>query len=193
MLVISPPQPVDKETTWVNTLLSAGLKLFHIRKYNFTTEEMKRYLDRIDGRFANRLVLHSHDHLAEEFGINRLHVNEHRRCEGVHKAYRNKYHLSTSTHDIETFNALSSVWDYAFLSPVFESISKPEYGKTNAVFPQLKQRSNTTVKLVGLGGITPQNGQLVKACGADDVAMLGSIWQAKNPLQIYIQCRDQLY
>lgn len=78
--------------------------------------------------FRHRLVLHSHHQLALEFGINRIHFTEKNRVatsEEHLKKWKEKFSLSTSIHQMSDFEELSSVFDYAFFDPIFESISNP--------------------------------------------------------------------
>ena len=188
ILIISPEQALDGETTYTNAFFQHGLDLFHVRKYDFSTEEMKTYLDRIDINYRSQLVLHSHYDLADAYGIKRLHFGEKKREEQIHKNF-SKYIRSTSVHNINDFNTLSADWIYAFLSPIFPSISKKNYGQGSNVLTELARRQNFTVGLVALGGIEAQNINKIRTQGADSIALLGTIWQSKNPLKEYIKCR----
>jgi thiamine-phosphate pyrophosphorylase len=186
IVIISPEEPALNETAFVNSFFENGLDLFHVRKYGFSDTEMQRYLNAIDLKFRNQIVSHSHFHLAKELGIHRLHFRE---AERMKKSYLSfpDYTLSTSVHSIEDFNALDKVWKYAFLSPVFPSISKSGYGEHTSVLDDLKRRSNTEVGLIGLGGIDQNN---YKSVLADGVALLGSIWISDNPLNAFLKCRS---
>ena len=189
MILLSPARPVLDEQHQLQHFLEAGLPLYHIRHYTFDEEQMRAYLSGIPARYRDRLVLHSHFHLAKAFGINRLHVREADRVQRNHEAYIGSFILSTSVHSMDCFNALASCWAYAFLSPVFPSISKQGYGMSHTVLDQFHLRRNTAVGLVGLGGINAHNYQQVLAAGADDVAFLGGIWDAPCPLSTF----DTLY
>ncbi len=76
IILLSPEQPVTDESAIVNTLLERGLSLFHIRKYQLTDTEMLAYVNDINRDYRKQLVLHSHFHLANELGIERLHGRE---------------------------------------------------------------------------------------------------------------------
>jgi len=188
IVIISPEARVANETLYVNSFFENGLDLFHIRKYEFSDNEIQNYLDGIDKKFRSRVVLHSHFHLAKELGVNRLHFREDDR---LRKSYLNYegHQLSTSVHSIEDFNKLDELWQYAFLSPAFPSISKADYGAGHNVFNEFKRKSNRNVKLIGLGGIHTENCQKVLENGADGIALLGSIWQSQDPLNTFLSCR----
>ena len=76
-------------------------------------------------RFRERVILHDHFELAEEYGLRGIHLkyNEARTFTG-----RNRFaHVSVSCHSFEEIDALPFEPNYVFLSPVFDSISKPGY------------------------------------------------------------------
>lgn len=188
IVIISPEARVANETLYVNSFFENGLDLFHVRKYEYSDNEMQNYLDGIDKKFRSRIVLHSHFNLAKELGVNRLHFREDDR---LRKSYLNYegYQLSTSVHSIEDFNKLDELWQYAFLSPVFQSISKAGYGEHHTVLIELKRKKNKNVKLIALGGIQAENCKQVMDNPADGIALLGSIWQSQDPLNTFLSCR----
>jgi len=192
IIVFSPEQEAEKEAYWINELFANGLSYFHIRKYWLSDVAMRDYISQVDEDYRHRLVLHSHYNLAEEFGLVRLHFREESRLNGEHSNFQGKYILSTSTHSIEEFNALGTEWTYAFLSPVFPSISKLGYGAEDNILNDLEQRTNKNVQLIGLGGIDENNIDIVLKSGADGVAMLGNIWQSLHPVQSFLKCKNNL-
>ena len=169
-------------------LLENGLENLHIRKYDLTDMEVIQLINSIPMTFRKALVLHSHHHLANELGINRLHFNSHLR-DNVSKNGFKKYQLSCSVHHISEFNSLGSYWEYALLSPVYPSLSKPGYGLNKSVISQLVDRKNRQVSLVALSGINKENIDNTLQMGFDAVALMGSIWNSENPLETFHACR----
>ncbi|MBD0724347.1 thiamine phosphate synthase [Flavobacterium sp. L1I52] len=188
MIIISNPIAVANEIKTVHALFENGLELFHIRKPEFSEEEMKAFVAAIGLEFRNRLVLHSYHHLAKEFGINRIHFSSTNRPDNFSKP--NGFTVSTSTHSIEEFNALSEDFGYAFLSPVFKSISKENYEPKTNWATEIKKRINFQTKLIGLGGIQDTNLHQALQLGFDEVALLGSIWNSENPIQNFKLCQQ---
>lgn len=99
------------------------------------------------------------------------------------------YH-STSVHNIDDFNDLKHSYNYTFLSPIFPSISKPNYFPKINHFKTLKQRTNFDTKLVALGGISPENIQHALESGFDNVALLGTLWNSSNPIENFKKCQQ---
>ena len=193
MIVITNPSSVINEIKIIHSLFEAGLELLHIRKPDYSEEKMKAFLSEIKVVFRTRLILHNHHQLAEDFGLNRFHFSEKDRKKTKPnrflKPVRFPLTISTSTHSIDEFNALSNVFDYAFLSPVFPSISKENYQSKEDLLEALKKRTNFNTKLIALGGIQSKNINQVHNAGFDDIALLGSIWNSSNPLANFKLCQ----
>ncbi|NPA08700.1 MAG: thiamine phosphate synthase [Chlorobi bacterium] len=191
IVVITPEELVQNETEIINALFEEGLDLLHIRKPFINSKENKDFIQNIHSEFHHQLVLHSHYDLAENFNISRFHFREIDRRNDLFKSFTDKT-ISTSVHDIETFNELSEDWEYAFISPVFPSISKKGYGENSNILYEIKKRNNSNVKLIALGGIHENNISEVFNSRVDGVALLGAIWESNEPLDIFKKCRKSV-
>lgn len=188
MIVISNPVSIPNEIHFIHSLFEEGLLLFHIRKPDFSEEEMKMFLSEIGLEFRNRLVLHSQHQLASAFGINRIHFTEKERTNPFRVSNPERI-KSTSTHIIEDFNSLENEFDYAFLSPIYPSISKQHYVSNVNHLEDIEKRTNFSTKLIALGGISPENSKKTLEKGFEDVALLGSIWNSRNPIENFKLCQ----
>lgn len=191
IIVITPEDIVQNETELINELFQEGLNLLHIRKPFINAEEMTDFIQKIDSKFQSQLVLHSHYDLAENFNISRFHFREIDRQNGLFQSFTDKI-ISTSVHDIETFNELSGNWEYSFISPVFPSISKKGYGENSNILNDIKKRDNSNVKLIALGGINEKNINEIFESEVDGVALLGAIWENDEPLNVFRKCRQSI-
>lgn len=188
ILLLTPDGNVDGETDLINQFFEAGLPLLHIRKKHLSGDDLRRYILAIDVKYRAQLVLHRYHELAQDLHIKHLHFSEALRKSGVHEQYTKDYIWSTSVHSIQDFNSLRTDCCYAFISPIFPSISKRGYGQDSSILSQLKDRHNHQVKLIGLGGIRSTNMSIWKGAGLDGIALLGSIWQDEKPLKQMKQC-----
>ncbi|OXA96309.1 thiamine phosphate synthase [Flavobacterium hercynium] len=191
MIVITNPDAIVNEINIIDSLLEEGLSLLHIRKPGFSAIEMGQFIHQIQLKFRANLVLHTHHELAEDFGITKIHFSESGRKNTLDlpaKFSKPCRYKSTSTHCIENFNMLEN-FDYAFLSPVFKSISKENYFPKKDHFESLRFRTNTTTKIVALGGIDVENIEVTLKNGFDDIALLGAIWNNDNPLKKFKSCQ----
>ena len=76
MIVITSPIAISNEIKIIHSLFEEGLSFLHIRKPDFSETEMESFLLEIGLEYRNRLVLHSHHHLAKKRNINQLHFSE---------------------------------------------------------------------------------------------------------------------
>lgn len=194
MIVISNPIATANEINTIHALFENGLELFHIRKPDFSAFDMKTYISSIALEFRHQLVLHNHHDLANDLGIDRFHLTQKIRreiCPEVLYFFNEKrIRLSTSTHSIEDFNGLGIFFEYAFLSPVFPSISKEKYESKLDLIEAVKHRTNFSTQLVALGGISSENIKTIIVQGFDKVAVLGTIWNSKKPLENFKLCQQ---
>ena len=192
MIVITNPIPIENEIDLIHSLFAEGLDLLHVRKPDYSEEELKRFLSELG--FRSQLVLHQHHQLAEEFGINRIHFREKDRVKISESPARFqkpcRYIKSTSVHSMEDFDALSDVFEYAFLSPVFRSISKENYKPTVDYRIELQKRANHKTKLIALGGLQSENIGQALGFGFDGIALLGTIWNSSKPIENYRLCQQ---
>ncbi|MDF2450263.1 MAG: thiamine monophosphate synthase [Bacteroidota bacterium] len=184
VIVISSPTPVSKEAHLINHLFDEGLSVFHLRKPDSSSQELVLLLQEINPLHYTKIALHSHHYLAKSFGINRLHYTEASRKQLLDTDLsENENTLSTSVHTVQDFSVLSNHFNYAFLSPVFDSISKPEAKSSSFDLSTLNSNKNT--KIIALGGINIDNCIDAFELGFDGVALLGTIWNNDNGLTNY--------
>ena len=197
MIVITNPVSIANEIDTIHSLFGNGLELLHIRKPDLSAAELRSYLSEIKSDLRGQLVLHSLHHLASAFGINRIHFSESERKKTLmlfgkfpFETYKTKgFHLSTSVHSMDDFNALDNAFEYAFLSPIFSSISKEGYTSKTDWFQVIKSRTNYSTKLIALGGIESKNAEQTLQNGFDNVALLGTIWNQNNPIKNFKSCQ----
>lgn len=191
LIVITCPEMLAGEAGMINQLFAQGLARLHVRKPQSTEEELRSLLEQIDPQYCRRIALHQHHALANEFGIQGLHFTETGRLaqhlETLEALKSRGNILSTSLHDPADLEQLSPCFDYAFLGPVFDSISKKGYSSTlPADFKLNKYRFPN--KVIAVGGMSAYNWESALEMGFDGVALLGSIWQ--NPENAVAQFRQ---
>src|SRR5690606_36535761 len=153
--ILSHPEQQKNETSLINQLFEEGLTLFHLRKPKANEQEVEAILSEILPQYRERIVLNGFYYLSERFGIHRFHFSTDKRNKGEHNDWIKKGNvLSTSTHSFEEYKALDNCFNYAFLSPVFDSISKPSYKKVEF---EIDNSDKSDIKLIALGGIDAEN------------------------------------
>lgn len=121
--------------------------------------------------------------LAWEIGADGVHIGQEdqsalhvRRIIGLDKI------LGVSVHSLEEAAiAMENGADYVGMGPVFETCTKTDAKKPAGVNGiEMVKNKFPNFPVVGIGGITPLNAELVWAAGADGIAVISAIADAKN-------------
>jgi len=197
LILISPPETTAAELPTLQRLFGAGLQTLHLRKPSALVTEVEAYLQAVPQQYHRRIVLHSHYTLAQRYSVGGLHLPAAARATWQKQARLRQpgVSLSTSFHSVTELRQHRRQYDYVFLSPVFDSISKQGYGQAFALadlekeLQRLRQRQQYVPQVVALGGITADNVAQVRATGFAGAAVLGSVWQAADPVAAFRELR----
>lgn len=172
------------EVQMLATILDAGFHFVHVRKPGYTEQQTRQYLSAIPIEYHSRLKLHSHFALLREFALGGVHIN-HRTPTLPYDIDATGLSISRSCHSLDELQAASKC-DYAFLSPIFDSISKQGYGSAFALADlQLFFARNPQCRnAVALGGVTPEHLRKLKACGFAGAAFLGYLFNAIDATEL---------
>lgn len=194
MMVITPESDVADEQRVVNELFAAGLHRLHVRKPGYTANDLRNYISKIDGHYHKHVVVHSCFELFAKCGLGGVHLNSAVRED--HAAWhdlRDIAHgsISTSFHSWQEIKANEVDYGYVFISPVFDSISKPGYTAAielqgaNAIKKYKAEKHQYCPAIIGLGGVGVQEINVLHNYGFDGAAVLGAIWTSPDPVGIF--------
>jgi thiamine monophosphate synthase len=181
LAVLTLPGMFAGEADHLEGLLEAGVRRLHLRKPAAGKGELEGLLRRLAPRWSERLVLHGGRELALRYGIPNVHGSVEYR-DGCGRSGGGPFvggdpdglTLSTSVHNWEEFGLLPDGLAYAFISPLFDSISKAGY-LGNAELLRLPR--SEPCPPVGLGGVNADTlGEMVQL-GWKGAAVLGWIWE----------------
>lgn len=175
LIVISSPSLLADEACVINALFARGMERFHLRKPDATSAQVSQLVSGIEPRYYQRITMHYHFDVAEQFALGGVHVNA--RCPEPPSDWRGL--VSTSCHSLSEVEQLSDTYSYAFLSPIFDSISKVGYNSafsTNDI-ANAAERGLINERIIALGGITPQRIAMLDEWGFGGCAVLGAIWK----------------
>lgn len=156
------------ESCRICNLIDAGFDYVHIRKPALQKNEMQQFIESIPTRYYNRLKLHDHFDLADKYDLAGIHLNSRNRTAptGFQK------HVSKSCHAIEELRDIDR-FEYMFLSPIFDSISKQGY-KARFSKNELENSSNLiSEKVMALGGVADKHIPYLQKIGFGGCALLG--------------------
>lgn len=194
LIIITPDKNLPREIAILNELFMLGLQKLHLRKPSYAAAEYARYIEQIESKYHNRIVLCGHFELLSEFQLGGIHLNSLMRNDEaswqlIGKMAANT--LSTSFHSWQEILDNDVFYSYVLISPVFDSISKHEYkakidlAGIRKVKKQFDEAGKRCPAIIGLGGVGLQQIKTLNEYGFDGGAMLGGIWQSADPLQVF--------
>ncbi len=199
LIVITPEQTPANELNTANRLFENGLQRLHIRKPSFTTDQLREYLGAIAPQYHQYLVLHNHFNLFHEFKTGGIHLSSYARNDiSILKLIENipPQLRSTSFHSWQEILDNTIHYGYVFISPVFDSVSKPGYAAgidlngATQIRSQLLATQQYCPEIIGLGGVTKNNLGLLHQYKFDGGAMLGNVWMAADPVTDFMTAME---
>ena len=187
LIVITDAEMLFDEAKKINHLFDSGLELLHVRKPEVDVDEIRELLLKIHPIHLGKIVVHEFHELAIEFRLKGIHVKENLKrdlqdkLKSYIRGFRDKgFTISASFHSKEDLVNNKVKYDYTFLSPVFDSISKENHeGKQFNV-------NGLSNNIVALGGVTASNILKAKELGYSGIASIGSIWNSENPVTSFL-------
>ena len=174
IIAITSPKVIDEDAYLINTLLNSGIDIIHLRKPDSSIDECRNLLAKLSAKQRAKIVVHDYSELYFEFSLKGIHINK-----NVITLPEGYSGIKTrSCHSFEEVKRYKNCYDYLFLSPIFDSISKVGY-KSAFTNDELLNASKVGIideRVIALGGITPDKIPYLKELNFGGVAMLGSIY-----------------
>ncbi|GAA4305791.1 thiamine phosphate synthase [Aestuariibaculum suncheonense] len=182
VVIIAPEHKLDNEIVILHELFREGLQYFHLRKPHHDFQFYCDYLNQIDIKYHDRIVVHEFHELLENYNLKGLHFREAKRrvtsietFENLRRA--NNITISSSFHSPEELADCKFKYDYHLLSPVFSSISKVGYKGQGFDVNHIDKT------IIGMGGVTTKNLLEFDKLGYKGIGVLGGIWQSPSPVE----------
>lgn len=163
-----------EEDQIITSLFEEGLDILHLRKPGSDPAYSERLLTLLPDTWHKQIVVHDHFYLKKEFNLLGIHLNSRH----PEPPARYEGHLSKSLHSLEEVEAEKKHFDYVFLSPIYNSISKKGY---QAAFDKTTLEAGRKAGIIdknvmALGGISLENIKEVKEYGFGGVVIKGDLW-----------------
>ena len=106
--------------------------------------------------------------------------------------------FSASLHALTDAFLLRDQFDYVFISPVFDSISKSKLKQqfdlaiAKTFMKEYGQLPGKNAEVIALGGVNEKNIGSVKKAGFDGAALLGAVWKSKDPVKAFLRISSAL-
>ncbi len=174
LIVITTPSFFIEEDKIITSLFEEGLDILHLRKPETPAMYSERLLTLIPQEYHKKIVTHEHFYLKEEFDLMGIHLN----ARNPKEPHDYDGHVSCSCHSAEEVKNKKHFYDYVFMSPIYDSISKVNYYSTYSP-EDLRQAQRERIidqKVMALGGINEENILEIKDFGFGGAVILGDIW-----------------
>ncbi|OGS77232.1 MAG: hypothetical protein A3D31_09450 [Candidatus Fluviicola riflensis] len=179
IILFTPPDFNSNESLILNKMLEEPALRLHLRKPGSAVNEFEQLLQSIYPTYHSRIVIHQHHQLAETYNLAGIHFTE---ADRLQQSLATNA-VSTSFHQPSLALKEQDKYDYFFCSPVFPSISKTGYYTTEN-WDISNETQTFRQKAVALGGIDHTKLNEVRKLGFEHVAVLGSVWQAPDPVNV---------
>ena len=178
IIAITTPKVIDEDVLIITALLNRGIDIVHLRKPDSNVEECRELLAKLTVDQRENIIIHDYPELYFEFSLKGIHVN--RNISSLPKEYSGL--RTRSCHSFEEIIRYKNDYDYLFLSPIFDSISKVGY-KSKFSHEELRSGSldgKIEKKVVALGGVTLDKIPYLEGLNFGGVAMIGAIYNMKR-------------
>jgi len=201
IVLIAPEEDIPNEIEVLHKLFQEGLQYYHFRKPSKNYEEHCDYLNQIDEKYHNRIVVHYYHELVNEYNLKGIHFQEAKRRSLLENSevrvqkldflydyvkklnsefsILNSKSFSSSFHEPEELEKCDFEFDYHLLSPVFSSISKQGYEGRGFNINHIDKR------IIGMGGVTTNNLTEFDILGFKGIGVLGGIWNSDIPVEVF--------
>jgi len=178
LIVVTAPTFFVEEDKIITALFEEGLDILHLRKPETPAMYSERLLTLIPEKYHRRIVTHEHFYLKEEFDLMGIHLN----TRNPKEPHDYSGHVSCTCHSVEEVKNKKHFYDYVFMSPVYDCITKE--GTHSGYTPEeLRAAGKERIvdnKVMALGGITPDNILEIKDFGFGGAVVLGDLWNKFN-------------
>ena len=189
LIVITSSERVEQESKKINALFEAGMEILHIRKPNFSKKEYIDLLNEIKMEYHSQIKIHDFFELADNYNLLGVHLN----IRYPNYTGKRMVNISKSCHCIEELGAINE-YDYVFLSPIFDSISKKGYFSNfdDETLYTASLNGKINEKVIALGGVNQQTLPLVKKYAFGGAAVLGEIWKTEDIVTNFLNLNSKL-
>jgi len=167
-----------EEDKILTTLFEEGLDILHLRKPGSEPIYCERLLTLIPEEYHQRIVVHDHFYLRDEFNLLGIHLS--RRHPRLPQGYQGP--ITKTCYSIAEIKENQQECQYLFLRNVFDSISDPQ-NKASFTESELREASRQGIigkKVMAEGGVALENIPQVQALGFGGIVVRGDLWKRFN-------------
>jgi len=180
LIVLSTSRFFIEEDQILTALFEEGLDLLHIRKPGSEPVLSERLLSLIPSEFHNRIFVHNHFYLKEEYNLRGIHLSKH---EPVAPAdYKGK--MTRTCYSIDELAQVreQGQYEYTFLDSIFDGVTESHRPSSFSIedINDAARRGLIDRKTMASGGVTINNIKQVEDMGFGGAVVCGDLWNRFN-------------
>lgn len=174
-IAITLPYAINGEAAIIRRLLADGFNYIHLRKPEADIEYCRELLEQLTPQERAKTVVHDYYELYKEYNLRGVHTN--RNITELPEDYKGS--RTRSCHSLEEIVKYRDEYDYLFLSPIFNSISKEGYQSafSHKELSEAAAKGIINHKTIALGGITPDKIPYLESLNFGGAAMSGAVYK----------------
>lgn len=183
LVVFTRPEFFGGEAGEIAELLEVGVDVVHLRKPGADLRQCAGLLAGVPEAWHGSIVVHDHFELLHDFALKGVCLNSRRGDvpQGISPGA-----VCCGCHSLDELRQRKAVrdagagkpFDYLFLSPIFDSISKQGYGAAfdSRHLCEAAACGLIDSRVVALGGVTADKCRQIAQWNFGGMAMLGAVW-----------------
>ena len=174
LIIMTQPTFFVEEDKILAALFEAGMDSLHLYKPNSEPIYSERLLTLLSEDFYDKVIVHDHFYLKEEFQLKGIHLNNNHTEPPI--GYRGN--ISRTCHAVSELKEAKKRSTYVFLKTLFDSQSNPA-DKSTLTMDELRAASRQGLidrHVYAMGGINLDNIGMVKELGFGGVVVCGDLW-----------------
>ena len=179
----------------VHSLLDVGVSAIQLREKDLNDTEyikLAEPLCRLCHTYSAQLFINSRIKIAMDIGADGLHLpGDSASVEKVIEETNRRFIIGSSVHLLaEAKQRETEGADFITYSPIYPTLSKPDYGPAVGVAGLRKVTEGVNIPVFALGGITPERISECLDAGAYGVAVMSGVMSPENGVQqakVYLQ------
>ncbi len=194
------PYALMNEGEKTNALFGEGLELLHVRKPKYSKADMRAFIESIDKKYHNRLILHHDFGLAADYQLRGVHLSPgDRNSLWVMKILipllRKKHpelQLSSTYAKPRILKSIPYNLSHVLLGPAYGVQPNPEIMFQKSISEVKAHLAKSKIPILALGGLSSETLPYVRKAGFDGACLQRVIWKSVDPKRSYIQCCEIL-
>ena len=178
LIVITKPTFFVEEDKILVNLFEEGLENLHLCKPGSSPLYSERLLTLLGENLANKITVHGHFYLKEEYRLRGIHIDDART--EVPAGY--KGNVTRTCHAVSELKEAKKQSNYVFLQSIFDSqtVDSEKQSFTEEELREASRQGLIDKKVYALGGMNLDNIKYARDLGFGGVVICGDLWNRFN-------------